>query len=107
MEESYSEEEDINVMVSKFISNKNFRACSCSKNGWNYKYFPKFLLNRLSIDVNMDFHVGLSTGTSVVNVGGVADFVDVNSVSQTNIRLNYKNENILKNAKVVSKFTKL
>ena len=55
----------------------------------------------------MDFHVGLSTGTSVVNVGGVADFVDVISVSQTNIRLNYKNENILKNAKVVSKFTKL
>ena len=54
----------------------------------------------------MDFHVGLSTGTSVVNVGGVVDFVDVISVSQTDIRLNYKNENILKNAKVVSKFTK-
>ena len=47
----------------------------------------------------MDFHVGLSTGTSVVNVGGVADFVsivDVISVSQTDIRLNCKNENILK-----------
>ena len=55
----------------------------------------------------MDFHVALSTGTSVANVGGVADFVDVISVSQTDIRLNYKNENILKNAKVVSKFTKL